>query len=51
MQGGCDHYMFQPISRTLAILIMVDPPPSFTIVEIAILYLVQFPAQWLFSQW
>ena len=45
--------MFQPISRSLAIQAMVDPPPppSVTIVEIATLFLVQFPELWLFSQW
>ena len=52
MQGGYVHYTFQPISRSLAIQTMVGtPPPNFTIVEIAILFLVQFPALWLFLQW
>jgi len=27
MQGGYVHYMFQPISRSLAIQTMVGPPP------------------------
>jgi len=44
------HFVPCKISGTLAILTMVDPP-NFTIVEIAILFLVQFPELWLFLQW
>ena len=52
MQGGYVHYTFQPISRSLAIQTMVGPPPpSVTIVEIATLFLIEFPELWLFLQW
>ena len=54
MQGGCVHNMFQPISRSLAIQTMVDPPPpppGVTIVEIAKIFLDEFPELWLFKQW
>ena len=44
------HFVPCAISGTLAILTMVDPP-GVTIVEIATLSLVQFPALWLFLQW